>query len=235
MDPMTLLDGPLVGFDTETTGVRVAQDRIVTAALVTLGPEGQSRRTWIIDPGIEIPLQATAVHGISTEYARSHGMDPRAALEQIATALAAALNSNTPVVAFNASYDLDILAAELERYQLPSLQQRCGGPLSPVIDPLVLDRAVDRYRRGKRTLGDLCAVYGVTGEADLHAADVDVIATLDILAAIVTRYPHLGQMTLDQLHTYQVAEHRKWAEHFNNWLRSKGKVPDATTSWPTSS
>ena len=79
---MSWIDDPWMGFDTETTGVRALKDRLVTAALV-LRIDGASYRsgvsapdqvaTWLTDPGIEIPEQATAVHGITTEQARRDG------------------------------------------------------------------------------------------------------------------------------------------------------------------
>ena len=72
---MSWIDDPWMGFDTETTGVRALKDRLVTAALV-LRIDGASYRsgvsapdqvaTWLTDPGVEIPEQATAVHGITT-------------------------------------------------------------------------------------------------------------------------------------------------------------------------
>ena len=89
---MSWIDDPWMGFDTETTGVRALKDRLVTAALV-LRIDGASYRsgvsapdqvaTWLTDPGVEIPEQATAVHGITTEdwaedfekYLRKQGKD----------------------------------------------------------------------------------------------------------------------------------------------------------------
>lgn len=53
--------GPLLGFDTETTGVDPSGDRLVTAALVRRaapqadGVRPQSVTTWLADPGVEIP------------------------------------------------------------------------------------------------------------------------------------------------------------------------------------
>ena len=54
------IHGPLLGFDTETTGVDPRRDRLVTAALVARGPlvagaRSQRVRTWMADPGVEIP------------------------------------------------------------------------------------------------------------------------------------------------------------------------------------
>jgi len=230
-----LTDGPLLGFDTETTGVNPFRDRIVTAALVGRGPAGTFERTWLIDPGVEIPEQAAAIHGVSTEHAREHGMDPATALAQISAELTAAFTHQVPVVAFNASFDLTIIEAELERHGLPTIGERLGRPLSPVIDPLVLDRALDRYRRGKRKLVDLCEVYGVEGTGRLHTADVDVAATLDVPAAQARKHPELAGEDLEQLHLWQAGQHRAWAQNFNAWRASQGlEGPGASLHWPLS-
>lgn len=229
------IDGPLLGFDTETTGTDVRRDRIVTAALVLShgpGREGETVSTWLIDPGVEIPEAASAVHGISTAHAREHGMAPHDALDEVAALLADALSRGIPVVAFNASFDLQILEAELDRLGLPTLGARLGHEIAPVVDPLVLDRGLDRFRKGKRTLTDLCEVYGVTQDGRLHTADVDVSATLDVLRGILERHPELASAELSEVHQRQIGLHRDWAENFNDFLRRKGKNPDVTTVWP---
>lgn len=231
---MTWTDGPLLGFDTETTGVDVDHDRIVTAALVRRDREGTHVRTWLIDPGVEIPEGASAIHGISTEHAREHGTEPGPALDEIADAIAEAMREGTPVVAYNASYDLCLLEAELHRHGLPTVEDRLGGVVQPVIDPLVLDRAEDRFRKGKRKLVDLCGVYQVVDTGSLHTADVDVVATLDVLERIVGRFPHLGDLDLVSLHDYQVTAHRAWAEAFNAWRDERGLTgPGAESTWPS--
>jgi DNA polymerase-3 subunit epsilon len=231
---MTWTDGPLLGFDTETTGVDVDHDRIVTAALVRRDRDGTHVRTWLIDPGVEIPEGASAIHGISTEHAREHGVPPGPALDEIAAAIAEAMREGTPVVAYNASYDLCLLEAELHRHGLPTVEDRLGGSVQPVIDPLVLDRAEDRFRKGKRKLVDLCGVYQVVDTGSLHTADVDVVATLDVLERIVGRFPHLGDLDLVSLHDYQVTAHRAWAEAFNAWRAERGHTgPGAESTWPS--
>jgi DNA polymerase-3 subunit epsilon len=223
----------MLGFDTETTGVDVDNDRVVTAALVRRDAAGTRVRTWLIDPGVPIPPAATAIHSISTEQARAHGAAPAVALEQIAAELASALADGVPVVAYNAAFDLGLLDAELVRHGLPTLPDRLGRPAGPVIDPLVLDRAEDRYRSGRRTLGDLCRLYGVAESGSLHSADVDVVATLDVLDAILTRFPHLARLPLAALHERQVLAHRSWAQEFNAWRTDRGYAgPGAQLSWP---
>lgn len=229
---MSWIDGPLVGFDTETTGIDVAHERIVTAAVVTSDASGSSEVTWLIDPGIEIPARATEVHGISTEYARAHGAQPAEALPEIADAVVAALRAGAPIVAFNAAYDLAILDAELARHGLETLPQRLGGAVGPIIDPLVLDRKLEKYRRGKRTLGDLCTVYRVSAGDDMHTAEVDVAATLGVLRAIAAKHPEIAALSLAELHEWQIAAHREWAADFNGWMAKNGRSGRADLGWP---
>ncbi|KRC37745.1 exonuclease domain-containing protein [Oerskovia sp. Root22] len=226
---------PLLGFDTETTGVDVHNDRIVTAALVRRVPgESTEVRTWLIDPGVPIPAEAAAIHGISTEHAVEHGEAPGPALEEIASLIAADLALGVPVVAFNAAFDLSLLDAELTRHGLPTLGERLGREVTPVIDPLVLDRSLDRYRKGKRKLGDLCAHYGVFDGGNLHTADVDVLATLDVLEAMTRTFPEIVDQDLDALHRHQITAHRAWAENFNSWRQQQGYVgAGASTAWPS--
>ena len=231
---MTWTSDPWLGFDTETTGTSPFKDRLVTAALV-LRVEGRDDQvaTWLADPGVEIPEQASAVHGITTEYAREHGRPVEEVLEEVAGCLTEHWFRGFPVVAFNASYDLTLMEAELARHDLPTMRSRLGRELGPIADPLVLDRAVDRYRKGKRRLGDLCEVYGVQVDEALHTAEVDVIATLDVLEAMAIAHPQVSELGPEQLVAFQARAHRTWAESFNEWLARKNpsRTP-AQTAWP---
>lgn len=237
--PDSWIDGPLLGFDTETTGVDPTRDRLVTAALVSRGPRRadgtrhQEVRSWLADPGVEIPEAAAAVHGVSTERARAEGRPVVEVLEEVASRLAQAMSRGTPVVAFNGSFDLALIESELARHGLDTLRRRLGGQLGPIADPLVLDRAVDRYRRGKRRLSDLCEVYGVGVDAALHTAEVDVAATLDVLEALVAAHPELAGLSAAELLDWQARAHHQWATSFNEWLARKNPSrPGAQTSWP---
>ncbi|MDR3201748.1 MAG: DNA polymerase III subunit epsilon [Bifidobacteriaceae bacterium] len=222
---------PVLGFDTETTGTSVARDRIVTAALVRRDASGELwERTWLIAPDIDIPPQASAVHGITTEHARANGLPAAQALDEIAGVIAQ--HSHYPIVVFNAGFDLPILDSELARHSLPTLPDRLGRPVRPVLDPLVLDRATDRWRKGKRTLEAMVDHYGVAVGGSLHDALEDVRSTIGVLDAILARNPRLAAGELDQLHDWQAAKHREWAKDFNRWLESKGRTPDVRPDWP---
>ncbi|WP_441246693.1 exonuclease domain-containing protein [Kitasatospora sp. McL0602] len=225
---------PLVGFDLETTGTDPAESRIVTAALVdTLGGHPERVTGWLVDPGVPIPPGATAIHGITDAEVRAGGRPAAEAVEEIAQALCSRLADGCPVVAFNAPFDLSLLDAELHRHGRPGLAERLGGPVGPVVDALVIDRSVDKYRKGSRTLQHVCTVYGVE-LADAHEAGSDALAAVRVAVALGERYPaQVGGLTPGELHDRQAAWYQDWAEGLQEWLR-KAKDPEAVIDprWP---
>lgn len=216
-------EGPLVGFDTETTGVDTAQDRIVTACVDSM--------TWLLNPGVPIPEGATAVHGISTEKAQAEGEPPGPALDIIAGYLVAAWGDGVPVVAFNGCFDLTILDHELARHGLPTLPDRLGGTQMLVIDPLVIDRHIDRYRRGKRTLTATCAHYGID-LIDAHTSDGDAAAAVELARKIGAAHPQVGNVPASALHELQRRWHSEWAANFTDYLSRQGKPETIDGTWP---
>ena len=62
------LKRPICFFDLETTGVNIAKDRIVEISILKAFPDGsEQENTWLVNPGMPIPAEATAVHGITNE------------------------------------------------------------------------------------------------------------------------------------------------------------------------
>ena len=229
---MSETEWTVAGYDCETTGTNVATDRIVSAALVRRAADGRTEtHTWLIDPGIDIPPAATAIHHITTEQVRDHGADPAQALDDIAQSLVAGLAAGIPLVIYNASFDVRILDAELNRHGLSPLAQRLGKAVAPIIDPLVIDREADRYRKGPRTLTDLMRVYKVPVSGRAHDATGDVLNTLALFDALARRHAILPTDPYE-LHHWQVAAHRKWATHYNGWLTGQGRAPSANPVWP---
>jgi DNA polymerase III subunit epsilon len=225
---------PLVGFDLETTGTEPLEARIVTAAIVGVrAGEPVRRRGWLADPGIRIPAQASAIHGISSERATAEGRPAREVADEIAETLTGYWAQGVPVVAYNAAFDLTLLTAELQRHGLPSLSDRlAGGPIGPVIDPYTIDRAVDRYRKGKRTLEAVCVEYGVILDA-AHDASADALAAVRVACAIAQRHAPVAALTPAELHERQIDWYAEWAADFQRFLRKKGS-PEAVVdaSWP---
>lgn len=228
-------DGPLVGFDLETTGTDPLVAHIVTAAVVHHLPDdtvAEASRTWLVNPGVPIPEAATAVHGVTTAEAAARGDDPAVAVPSIALELQTAWSDGFPIVIFNAAYDLTLLNVALIRLGSTGLVDRPGWTEALIIDPLVIDRAVDRFRRGKRTLADMTAHYGVSA-TDAHSADGDAVATCRLARALAARFGDVATADAAALRSQQQVWAKEWSTRFQAFLRSQGRadaVIDGT--WP---
>lgn len=173
---MSWWQGRLVGFDLETTSPHPEEARIVTVAITQVGagrtPENVS---LLADPGVEIPIEASEIHGITTERARAEGAPGADVVLQTVDVLAGAALAGLPLVIFNARYDLTVLDREARRHGIPTLTDRLDGWPLRVIDPLVIDRWLDRFRKGSRKLEAICATYGAVHD-QAHDADADALA-----------------------------------------------------------
>lgn len=222
--------GYLTSYDCETTGIDIDNDRIVTAALVVPGREP---RQWLADPGIDIPVEASNIHKVTTEHAREHGQPAALVIDEIAEAIADEIATRSALIVMNAPFDLSLLDRECARHGLPTVTERLDGdPIAPVVDPLVLDRAADRYRKGKRNLEALAAHYDVKFEGDAHTAGADAQAALDVALAIAVQYPEL-QVPGRVLHGWQTTWHARWAEGYARHLSARGnQCVDIDGRWP---
>lgn len=237
---MTWADGTLVSFDIESTGVNPEEDRIVTASVVVIdGTTGHyDTHEWLIDPGVDIPASATEIHGITTEHARENGKSPEDAIPNIFSTLCAALARGpylphgATLVVYNAPYDLTMLDREICRH----VGSAFGLTTAPkVVDPLVLDRALDKYRKGSRKLIDVSRHYGVPiAEKDAHGSTSDALCAARV-AWKIGKDPRYASTVADlvALQQFQRDAYRDWAEGFATYLRGKGQsTDDVTTDWP---
>jgi len=222
----------LAAFDLETTGIDSESDRIVTAAVSLVG-DGlpPTFHAWLLDPGIPIPAGASAVHGITTEQARAEGRQPLEAVEEIVALLAEQLLQGVPVVAFNARFDLTCLDREARRHGITPLLERVGGADGMlVVDPYVLDKQVDRFRKGKRTLGAVCAHYNVPLD-DAHDSHADALAAARVAWRLGQAFEQL-RCDLRALHDQQIAWAAEQAASFEDWLRRQGRDERIEPAWP---
>ena len=216
-------------FDTETTGIAPETTRIVSAHVSVLNPYGEveDATDWLIDCGIDIPEQATAVHGITTERMRAEGAPAPDSIFEILTKIQAFLSAGIGVVAYNASYDFTILDREAKRYGFDPLELP-----SPIIDPLIIDKQMDKYRKGKRTLEAAAAHYGVE-LTDAHAASADAIAAGRVAQAIGKKYAADLAFPASELHDLQVLWAKEQAESYATWRRSQNlPVYPGDGLWP---
>lgn len=225
--------GRLAAFDIETTGVNCHSDRIVTAAISLVGDQRPSEEhTWLVDPGVEIPQDATAVHGITTERARAEGVAPAVAVEQITTILAGQIALGVPIIAFNARFDLTILNCEARRHGVTPLVDQVGGlEQLIVVDPFVIDKQFDRFRKGKRTLGALCEHYQV-GLDEAHAAHADALAAARLVWRMRQTIAELAAIELKSLHSKQVAWSDEQSASLQAYFDQKGRNERVDLGWP---
>lgn len=219
----------LAVFDLETTGLDLRQARIVTACVVRLDSDGQVQgrnKEWLANPGIEIPEAASNVHGITTDIAKEKGEEPKKVVAEILESLREFFALGLPVVAYNAPYDFTILHHEALRYGLEPLQEP-----KPIIDPLVLDKFVDTYRKGKRTLEVTAALYGVSLDS-AHNATADAIAAGRVAQAIARKHGEKLPEKLSELHDAQIQWSAQQDASYEKFRR--GSAPDFAVQrgWP---
>lgn len=231
-------DGPLLGFDIESTGVDQWDDRVVQFAMVYSAYRGANPEvlSWLIDPGVEIAEGATAVHGISTAYAQEFGKQAHNAMPFIARRMEKIVELGIPFVIYNAPFDTTMIYNEFERYNV-QLRYTREEMFEKVIDPLVIDKAVDKYRKGSRKLIDTAAHYGHT-LVGAHEATADIFATLHVARALKPKFPE--EMTIEMLQEFQKDAKIEQSTSFQKYLRKKTDeegnliAPDAviSTEWP---
>ncbi|MDF2506349.1 MAG: polC1 [Microbacterium sp.] len=230
---------PVLAFDTETNGIDTDTARIVTAYLGILSPDGVIVREqeWMVRPdGWTIPEEAAAIHGVSTEEALANGRPAVEVISEIAAIIAAECGQgHLPLVGQNLQYDLTLLDRELRRHGLGTIEALLQGVV--VLDSLVLDKEIDRYRRGKRILTSMAEHYGVTlTEDEAHGARADAVAAGRIIQAM-TRHPKgavLRKVPLPVIHQKQIAWKAEQAASLQQYFRTKGGEPDAVVrgEWP---
>ena len=210
------LEPGFLAFDTETTGTDPATDRIVTAALVHFrGGETVTQREWLMKLDVPIPPRSTEVHGITDEYSQQHGQDERSALVEIHQHITTA---GLPVVAFNATFDIAMLNANLVRHQLPAIEA------IPIICPYVLDKQFDKYVKGsnQRRLMPTIQRYGLHfDDGSWHGAGADATITGQLFLAQLDKHHALREYQPEQLSADIATWRDQQDAEFQAWLARK--------------
>jgi len=230
--------GPLLGFDIESTGVDQFEDRVVTFSMVYSASPFHAPVVleWLIDPGVEIDPGASDVHGITTEHAQEFGKPARDAMPYIARRMETIVECEIPFVIYNAPFDTTMIYNEFERYNVP-LRYTREEMFARVIDPLVIDKACDKYRKGSRKLTDTAKLYGYD-LTNAHNSTADVEATLHIARQLGKFFK--PEMTIEMLQEFQKDAKMEQSTSFQKYLREKrdeeGNLVDPfaviSTEWP---
>lgn len=221
---------PIAVFDLETTGLNLVTSRIVTACALKLDPAGNIMGNpveWLANPGVPIPAEASAVHGVTDEIAQARGADLRETVASIIASIKGFLDEGTPVVAYNAPYDFTILRQHAEDFGI-------NWPLDPkpILDPLVMDKALVKFRTGKRRLEIIAPVYGVV-LTDAHNATADAVAAGRVAQAMARQFGSKLDMSLEELHAKQVVWSKEQDLSFADFMHRQGKTDfTPTIGWP---
>jgi len=166
---------PLLGFDTETTGLSVTEDRIFEIALITY-KDGQVVEQWSkkLDPMRPLPPEVTRMTGISDVDLQ--GQPP---FQLIAQDVMDRLNGQV-IVGYNIlDFDLPLLEAEFKRVGL-------SLPKCYPVDVLIFARELQRG--GRHNLSEMMKNYGLVMET-AHRAGADADASVRLLMAMASDLP----------------------------------------------
>lgn len=178
------VDLPFAVIDFETTGLHAEKDRVLEMGIVLFSQgELEAHHNFLIHPGMPVPEEARAVHGIGDDELKDA---PR--FEALVPTLWELLRGRI-AVAYNAQFDRGFLYAELKRAGLGSERDLPPAFRPDVhwIDPLVWVRELQKFERSKK-LSDVCARLGIPLDR-AHRAASDAEATGKVLLALAPQMP----------------------------------------------
>lgn len=215
--------------DTETTSPNPEEAQVASICLgyIDIGAKSKELRNGLVQ--VEMPEAAGAVNGLTTDQLMADGKPAADVLDEFCAETAAFLALGKPVVIMNAAYDLTVLDRDCRRNGVPAITDRLDGALlAPIIDPGVLDKKVEKFRRrvsptqGARCLKTLAQVHGIGWDDDLaHTAEYDALQAGRVAWALMRRYPQLAAMPLGELHAMQVGWYAEQAESLAQFFRKK--------------
>ena len=171
------LKRPIIFFDLETTGVDTARDRIVEISMIKIMPDGEEiTRTRRLNPGMPIPAEATAVHGITDEDVKD-----APTFAQVARSLEQFIRG-CDFGGFNSNrFDLPVLVEDFLRAGVDvDLKRRRFIDVQNIF-----------HKKEQRTLVAAYKFYCDKELDDAHSAEADTRATYEVLKAQLDRYPDL--------------------------------------------
>ena len=173
-----ILTKPIAFFDLETTGIRVATDRIVEICIHRVNVNGSTQtRTMRINPEMHIPPEVTAIHGITDEDVKDCPT-----FKQVAHELAKFLD-NCDLAGFNSNhFDIPLLVEEFLRAEIDfDLKGRRFVDVQNIF-----------HKMEPRNLSAAYKFYCEKELINAHSAEADTIATYEILKAQLDRYAEVS-------------------------------------------
>ncbi|WP_185856841.1 3'-5' exonuclease [Blattabacterium cuenoti] len=171
------LHRPICFFDIEATGINIGKDKIIEISILKIFPhESQEEKTWLIYPGIPIPPQSTAIHGIKDE-----DVVGKLKFKDVASSIFKMIE-NTDLAGYNSNrFDIPILAEEM---------LRAGVPFD-IKKHKTIDVQVIFHKMEPRTLSAAYKYYCGKDIMKAHSSRADTFATYEILLAQLEKYKNL--------------------------------------------
>jgi DNA polymerase III subunit epsilon len=171
------LKKPIAFFDLETTGISITHDRIVEIAVLKIHPNGlKETKTWLVNPTIPIPKEASDIHGIKDE-----DVADKPTFKEIAKQVDEFM-SHCDLGGFNSNrFDIPLLVEELLRvdidFKIPSRK--------------FVDVQTIFHKMEQRNLTAAYKFYCEKSLENAHSAEADITATYEVLEAQIDRYEEL--------------------------------------------
>ena len=192
------LDRPLAFLDIESTGANPRTDRLIDLAIIKCMPDNtREEHSFRVNPGIPIPAEVTAIHGISNADVAEAPLFVKVA-QQIHSILLGCDLAGYNVLRF----DLVLLAEEFARAGLPFDETAVR----------VVDVQRIFHKKEPRDLTAAVAYYCKEEHAGAHSAMADTLATLKVFEAQLQRYSDVPR-DLDALDLYcRPPRNPQWAD-----------------------
>ena len=168
---------PICFFDLETTGLNISSDRIVEISILKIFPNGNKEsKTWLVNPEILIPLEASNIHGITDDIVKD-----KPNFKIIAHDVKSMIN-NCDLAGFNSNkFDIPLLAEEL-------LRSKIDFSLKNV---LTIDVQNIFHKMEQRTLSAAYKFYCGKSLDNAHSSKADTLATFEVLESQIEKYDDL--------------------------------------------
>jgi DNA polymerase-3 subunit epsilon len=189
------LKKPICFFDLETTGINIANDRIVEISILKVFPNGNKEsHTWRVNPEMPIPPVVSAIHGITDEMVANEPPFRELAHKVYG------LIKDSDLGGFNSNrFDIPLLAEELLR----------AGVDFDMKKALSIDVQTIFHKKEKRTLEAAYKFYCDKKLEDAHSAEADTLATYEVLKAQLDTYKDLEN---DMTFLSNFSSHRDFAD-----------------------
>jgi len=172
------LTRPLAFLDLETTGIKVATDRIVEICILRVNTDGQTRiKTHRINPGIPIPTEVIAIHGITDDDVKDCPTFKKMANELVQ------FLEGCDLAGYNSNhFDIPLLVEEFLRAEVDfDIKGRRFIDIQNIFHKMEPRNLLAAYK-----------FYCGKELVNAHSAEADTVATFEILKAQLDRYEHVS-------------------------------------------